>query len=1637
MTYGWAILVVLVIVGILFFSGSFTDPTRFLPEECEFYITVVCLDHLVEKDEIALSVKNEAEREIIVENIIATSDALNGQCELTGIHRGKSLKNGDDFLFKLNLTNKATIDQINADPPESTGISWNLPDDEILLARAAPVPDMPTPRDLRTLLKDHGPDSYFGPTFTNLSPDSQAWFARIAIEEALFGLSLDEPSDLEAYKTNVTYLLQKRLDNATNRSYAASDIFNKSNESNSSITKSVIWDIISNETERIFIPPSDLGEGITLREYVTGYENHEGKSIENCEDFDNLEQARLNYAAFKIFEKVNFTNAQPTSDRQDLYGNLSESIIGLETEYEGLKLSEDKGLSIITSILRDVLQEEPIVKQVDRARLTITDSEACSDGFRIAEITLNNSRLAEEIGRSDLILDETGGVGGGIVGKISGPFGNDAYCTFAVLLTPRDSFNLGYGGGREDFDGDGVPNTDDDNNVLFLRNLLAIDRLSGVSTAVDSAVDKLDDGSFNIDEYKFPESFNGADMDIVLKMIQSDHGARGNRLGDLVDISHITLGTIFTNPTLNLDSPPEDIAAAALEYNSDWLRLNKIAPRSYLGDYIEPIVEIIVADSNVRRTDKIIQDFDQNNRRLTLDPNWIVFFSNLIHKNTDHRLDFNRLSSHPDQRISEIILIIDKIREYEGPFTDENDIIRYVQQSGLDFDDYGDIDSISAIIELTTDIDGNLIYSYGPPFTILDNLTIAKIINISVNDSYISAINRHSNTNEWEPQYNPHQPLRTDADSCFNYPSKSGTFGFFDQRESVLVSYLNSFYDSTKDDPKLYVDLDWRWLDSEEKNHPDPSPFVPITREVYYNLTYHALVYASVLNVSSASAADRSMQAAEIKKSVNLAAFIFLFNIVNSPYSPVKNEYLACYDTSLIFTQDGYGPVYNPYDESYYDPYNPSYVPDDFYSSSETYRSHCMVDAVKNHFENFNYTTVLEGGVTDEELELLSTDPARFYTDMIDSVRAFISESIRAIEEAVRQLLPTSEKVCEAAEDAAKGLKTMDSSHRAKIDLVLGLITDQNLKDSISNIINRTNVDDFDRANIRLILDTAGVNETDRDKIISFSTDGYVNSSDRTMIRTILDSSHASVISDINLILNRDNVDNFGRADIRLILDTARVSAHDQADILSFLSDGYVNSFYRTRIHNILDSSHFSVISDISLILDRADVNASDRVDILGILSDPNVDASYRDKILSILDSHLARSAAAEDLLDDFANIVNMPFNYGLVNTNGDLNCDVLIPGSFSISDILDKISSAASGIIDPAQKDIGNIPHLIDLINRWPELQNPPTVEINPSIPRRIASTLKFNVTVEDKDGDLDRLEINIVNVEVTPPKRHLLSYSNLNTHSDFECADLNDGGRTCNVTVYLSELIPLLKQGLDDPDEDLVINIAARVTDEQSPTPGVGRNGVIGIEISSTPPPVVESFEIISMEHIDQGEYYTQVVVEVNATQRWGGGIDNITLSLPSAPTGGLNSHLNQRNLGGDPFRLDLRRNISFFNYDYNQPPSVTIPNALLPPNWNCDSVLSVDGVTTCTKQFTITVSKELNNNVIWLTAKAGSTNGVSGDFNKKLRIPAESIPGCQYLDIGKSKNRYNLKLIYAWAESPGIFHTVTGTMLANSPE
>ena len=115
MTYGWALLVVLIVIGVLTYSG-FANISNLLPEKCTFSISVNCLDHSVKKDSIRLSLENAAGREMVVRSITATSEVLagpsgseSGTCELSNVNKNSRLKKGSKRVFDLNVRSSATL----------------------------------------------------------------------------------------------------------------------------------------------------------------------------------------------------------------------------------------------------------------------------------------------------------------------------------------------------------------------------------------------------------------------------------------------------------------------------------------------------------------------------------------------------------------------------------------------------------------------------------------------------------------------------------------------------------------------------------------------------------------------------------------------------------------------------------------------------------------------------------------------------------------------------------------------------------------------------------------------------------------------------------------------------------------------------------------------------------------------------------------------------------------------------------------------------------------------------------------------------------------------------------------------------------------------------------------------------------------------------------------------------------------------------------------------------------------------------------------------------------------------------------------------------------------------------------------
>ncbi len=75
MTYGWAILVVLVVIGALAYFGVLS-PATLLPEKCTFPVSISCTDHSVTPTYIAVVLQNGAGKDMIIRGVTATGDAL-------------------------------------------------------------------------------------------------------------------------------------------------------------------------------------------------------------------------------------------------------------------------------------------------------------------------------------------------------------------------------------------------------------------------------------------------------------------------------------------------------------------------------------------------------------------------------------------------------------------------------------------------------------------------------------------------------------------------------------------------------------------------------------------------------------------------------------------------------------------------------------------------------------------------------------------------------------------------------------------------------------------------------------------------------------------------------------------------------------------------------------------------------------------------------------------------------------------------------------------------------------------------------------------------------------------------------------------------------------------------------------------------------------------------------------------------------------------------------------------------------------------------------------------------------------------------------------------------------------------------
>jgi len=112
MTYGWAILVVLVVIGALSYFGVLS-PATLLPEKCTFPVSMSCVDHEVTGTQLRLILLNGAGRDMIIREISASADALGlggggEDCSLLPAQEDTTLRNGQRADFVLSEAAPAT-----------------------------------------------------------------------------------------------------------------------------------------------------------------------------------------------------------------------------------------------------------------------------------------------------------------------------------------------------------------------------------------------------------------------------------------------------------------------------------------------------------------------------------------------------------------------------------------------------------------------------------------------------------------------------------------------------------------------------------------------------------------------------------------------------------------------------------------------------------------------------------------------------------------------------------------------------------------------------------------------------------------------------------------------------------------------------------------------------------------------------------------------------------------------------------------------------------------------------------------------------------------------------------------------------------------------------------------------------------------------------------------------------------------------------------------------------------------------------------------------------------------------------------------------------------------------------------------
>ena len=101
MTYGWSVLVVLIVIGALAYFGVL-NPQRLLPPKCVFMVGLYCLDYRVAISDPVLQfqIENGMGRDVEILNIYVNESSATQQLRCT--IPGANISNGQQIAFSIN-----------------------------------------------------------------------------------------------------------------------------------------------------------------------------------------------------------------------------------------------------------------------------------------------------------------------------------------------------------------------------------------------------------------------------------------------------------------------------------------------------------------------------------------------------------------------------------------------------------------------------------------------------------------------------------------------------------------------------------------------------------------------------------------------------------------------------------------------------------------------------------------------------------------------------------------------------------------------------------------------------------------------------------------------------------------------------------------------------------------------------------------------------------------------------------------------------------------------------------------------------------------------------------------------------------------------------------------------------------------------------------------------------------------------------------------------------------------------------------------------------------------------------------------------------------------------------------------------